>query len=58
MTPDQVGIEITNLIMPFISALLILVITLWLKDFATKIAKLTKNQQELPKFLTNILLNF
>ena len=39
MTPDQVGIEITNLIMPFISALLILVITLWFKDFATKIAK-------------------
>tara|TARA_R100000742_G_C4224752_1_gene47639 strand:+ start:136 stop:564 length:429 start_codon:yes stop_codon:yes gene_type:complete len=39
MTPDQVGMEITNLIMPFISALLILVITLWFKDFATKIAK-------------------
>jgi len=39
MTPDQVGVEVTELLMPFISALLILVITLWFKDFATKIAK-------------------
>ncbi len=39
MTAGGVGLEITNLIMPFISALLILVITLWFKDFATKIAK-------------------
>ena len=34
-----VGLELTNLLMPFISALMILVITLWFKDFATKIAK-------------------
>ncbi len=34
-----VGLEITNLVMPFVSALMLLVITLWFKDFATKIAK-------------------
>ena len=34
-----VGLEITNLLMPFVSALMLLVITLWFKDFATKIAK-------------------
>lgn len=39
MNPNEVGIEITELLMPFISALLILVITLWFKDFATRIAK-------------------
>ena len=39
MNASQVGLEITNLLMPFISALMLLVITLWFKDFATKIAK-------------------
>ena len=39
MSPNEVGVEITEYLMPFISALLILVITLWFKDFATKIAK-------------------
>ena len=39
MNASQVGLEITNLLMPFISALLLLVITLWFKDLATKIAK-------------------
>tara|TARA_B100000085_G_scaffold203092_1_gene186680 strand:- start:110 stop:550 length:441 start_codon:yes stop_codon:yes gene_type:complete len=39
MSPNEVGVELTQYLMPFISALLILVITLWFKDFATKIAK-------------------
>ena len=39
MSASGVGLEITNLLMPFISALLLLVITLWFKDFATGIAK-------------------
>ena len=39
MSASGVGLEITNLLMPFISALMLLVITLWFKDFATKIAK-------------------
>ena len=39
MTANAVGMEITTLLMPFISALLLLVITLWFKDFAVKIAK-------------------
>jgi len=39
MSAGGVGLEITNLLMPFISALMLLVITLWFKDFATKIAK-------------------
>jgi len=39
MTAGGVGLELTNLIMPFVSALLLLVITLWFKDFAVKIAK-------------------
>ena len=39
MSATGVGLELTNLLMPFISALLLLVITLWFKDFATKIAK-------------------
>ena len=39
MSASGVGLEITNLLMPFISALVLLVITLWFKDFATKIAK-------------------
>jgi hypothetical protein len=39
MNASGVGLEVTNLIMPFISALVLLVITLWFKDFATKIAK-------------------
>ena len=39
MSATGVGLELTNLVMPFISALMLLVITLWFKDFATKIAK-------------------
>lgn len=39
MSATGVGLEVTNLLMPFISALLLLVITLWFKDYATKIAK-------------------
>ena len=39
MTANQVGVEITNLIMPFLSALVMLVVVLWFKDFAGKIAK-------------------
>ena len=39
MSAGSVGLEITNLLMPFIGALLMLVITLWFKDYATKIAK-------------------
>ena len=39
MSASGVGLEITNLLMPFVSALMLLVITLWFKDFATKIAK-------------------
>ena len=39
MSASGVGLEVTNLVMPFISALVLLVITLWFKDFATKIAK-------------------
>jgi len=39
MSAGGVGLEITNLLMPFVSALMLLVITLWVKDFATKIAK-------------------
>ena len=39
MNAGEVGLEVTNLLMPFISALLVLVITLWFKDFATKIAE-------------------
>ena len=39
MSAGDVGLELTNLLMPFISALVLLVITLWFKDFAVKIAK-------------------
>ena len=39
MSASGVVLEITNLLMPFISALVLLVITLWFKDFATGIAK-------------------
>ena len=39
MSAGSVGLEITTLLMPFIGALLMLVITLWFKDYATKIAK-------------------
>ena len=39
MSAGGVGLEITNLLMPFISALVLLVITLWFNDFATGIAK-------------------
>ena len=39
MSATGVGLELTHLVMPFISALMLLVITLWFKDFATKIAK-------------------
>ncbi len=39
MSANAVGMELTNLLMPFLSALLLLVITLWFKDFATGIAK-------------------
>ena len=34
-----VGAEITNLLLPFVAALMMLVITLWFKNFASKIAK-------------------
>ena len=39
MSAGGVGLEVTNLVTPFISALVLLVVTLWFKDFATKIAK-------------------
>ena len=39
MSASGVGLEVTILITPFISALVLLVVTLWFKDFATKIAK-------------------
>ena len=39
MSATDVGFQVTSLLMPFISALMLLVITLWFKDFATKIAK-------------------
>jgi hypothetical protein len=35
----SVGTEVTNLLLPFVAALMMLVITLWFKDFAGKIAK-------------------
>jgi hypothetical protein len=35
----DIGLELTNLLMPFVSALMLLVVTLWFKDYATKIAK-------------------
>lgn len=39
MNPEMVGIEIADIAMPFIGALLVLVITLMFKDFASQIAK-------------------
>lgn len=39
LNAGQVGIELTELMMPFIGALLLLVATLWFKDFAASIAK-------------------
>ena len=39
MSASGVGLEVTTLVTPFISALVLLVVTLWFKDFATKIAK-------------------
>ena len=39
MNAGGVGLELTNLLLPFVAALMLLVITLWFKDFATKIAK-------------------
>ena len=39
MSASGVGLEITNMLMPFIGALLLLVITLMFKDYAAKIAK-------------------
>ena len=39
LSANGVGLQITELLMPFVSALVLLVITLWFKDFATKIAK-------------------
>lgn len=39
LSATQFGGEFASLLMPFISALLLLVITLWFKDFAGKIAK-------------------
>ena len=39
ISAGAVGIELTEIIMPFIAALIALVITLWFKDFASKIAK-------------------
>ena len=39
MSATQVGSQITQWAMPFVGALLVLVITLMFKDYATKIAK-------------------
>ena len=39
MSASGVGLEVANLVTPFISALVLLVVTLWFKGFATKIAK-------------------
>jgi hypothetical protein len=39
MGTGAVSLELTQMIVPFISALTMLVITLWFKDFAGKIAK-------------------
>jgi hypothetical protein len=39
MSPETVGLELTEMAMPFIGALVALVITLMFKDYATGIAK-------------------
>jgi hypothetical protein len=39
MGAEVIGLELTELMMPFISVLLVLVITLMFKDFASQIAK-------------------
>ena len=39
LTANQAAIELTQFAMPFIGALLMLVIVLWFKDYATKIAR-------------------
>ena len=41
MNPEMVGIELTEMAMPFIGALLVLVITLMFKDFASQILTLS-----------------
>lgn len=39
LSAGQVSAQLTELAMPIIAALLVLVITMWFKDFATSIAK-------------------
>lgn len=39
MTAGGVGIEVATLVTPFVIALISLVVTLWFKDYAAKIAK-------------------
>ena len=38
MNPNDLGLEIGNLIAPFIGMLIGIIIALWIKDFATKVA--------------------
>jgi len=39
MNPNEFGIEVATLITPFITMMVILIVALWVKDLATKIAK-------------------
>lgn len=39
LSAGEVGIELTEMLLPFMSALMLLVITLWFKDFAAGIAR-------------------
>ena len=39
MNPNDVGLEIANFIQPFITMMVILIVALWIKDLATKMAK-------------------
>ena len=36
---EQLGIEVTDLLMPWISVLISLLVAIWLKDYATSLAK-------------------
>ena len=51
LSADQVGVQLAELATPYVMALLVLVITLMFKDYATKVAKglafkMNKNFQE------------
>ena len=54
---EEMGLELTHLLLPWISVLISIVFVFWFKDFATSLAKALDNNHKKLKFKQNPLFN-